>query len=81
MADLKDNNDGVELQLSEGEFERLNQISTLGTNLYNQARALMMVYIQTLSGDNWKFTGQDILKFEIDPDGYTVRVSKDEPKT
>jgi len=68
------------LTLDEVQFERLNQISNLGTALYNQARALMMVYIQTLAQDDWKFSNQEVLKFEIDPDGYTVRISAEEPK-
>jgi len=68
------------LTLDEIQFEKLNQISNLGTALYNQARALMMVYIQTLAKDDWKFSDQEVLKFEIDPKGYTVRVTAEEPK-
>jgi hypothetical protein len=68
------------MTLDEMQFERLNQISNLGTNIYNQARALMMIYIQTLAQDKWKFTNQEVLKFEIDPDGFTVRISAEEPK-
>jgi len=68
------------LTLNEMQFEKLNQISNLGTALYNQARALMMVYIQTLAKDDWKFSDQEVLKFEIDPHSYTVRVSAEKPK-
>jgi hypothetical protein len=68
------------LTLNKMQFEKLNQISNLGTALYNQARALMMVYIQTLAKDDWKFSDQEVLKFEINPKGYTVRVSAEEPK-